>query len=157
VGLAATMVWAPPQALAPEARFAWVTLGLFLLATAFPCIDVPRMALPAELSSRSLDRTRLFAWNGIASAVRAPFSLTIGIGLLRTAADPLSAARWLSLLLAVITLACVGWPVATLREPPENLGRGARSPFGAWGQVLRNPHQQRILLARFLQELPMGA
>jgi GPH family glycoside/pentoside/hexuronide:cation symporter len=151
------MVWAPPEGLSPPALFAWVTLGLLGLATALPGLDVPRMALPAELSPRSIDRTRLFAANGIASAVSGLLALTLGIGLLRTASDPRGTARFLALALALSTVVCVGWPVARLREPPENLGRGARSPFGAWGQVLRNPHQQRILLARFLQELPMGA
>jgi glycoside/pentoside/hexuronide:cation symporter, GPH family len=155
--LAIGMVWAPPQALAPTALLAWVTFGLFAIATATPCIEVPRLALPAELSSRSIDRTRLFAANGIATAVSGLFALTLGIGILRTAHDPRAAARPLVLALALVAIACLAWPVVRLREPPENLGRGARSPFRAWGQVLRNPHQQRIVLARFLQELPMGA
>jgi len=151
------IVWAPPAGLAPRALLAWVTFGLFALATAMPCIEVPRLSLPAELSKRSIDRTRLFAANGIASAVSGLLALTLGIGILRTAHDPRGAARWLAFALVLFTLLCVAWSVASLREPPENLGRGARSPFRAWGQVLRNTHQQRILLARFLGELPMGA
>ena len=155
--LAFVMVWAPPDGLSPRARLAWLTFGLFAIATAMPCLDVPRMALPAELSPHSIDRTRLFAANGVATAVSGLLALTLGIGLLRTSSDPRGAAWYLALGLALLTLICVGWPVAQLREPPENLGRGARSPFRAWGQALRNPHQQRVLLARFLQELPMGA
>jgi GPH family glycoside/pentoside/hexuronide:cation symporter len=157
LALALWMVWAPPAGLAPRPLLAWVTFGLFALATAMPCVEVPRLALPAELSTRSIDRTRLFAANGIVSAVSGLLALTLGIGLLRTADAPRDAARWLALGLALATLVCVAWPVARLREPPENLGRGARSPFRAWGQVLRNGYQQRILLARFLGELPMGA
>jgi Na+/melibiose symporter-like transporter len=157
LGFAFFLVWAPPAGLSANALLASVTLGLLAVATALPCLEVTRLALPAELSSHSRDRTRMFAANGVASAVSGLFALTLGIGLLRTAADPRGAARWLALGLALATIVCVAWPVVRLREPPENLGRGARSPFGAWGQVLRNPHQQRILLARFLQELPMGA
>jgi GPH family glycoside/pentoside/hexuronide:cation symporter len=151
------MVWAPPAGLAPRALLAWLALGLFGMATALTCIDLPRMALPAELSTRSIDRTRLFAANGVAGAVSGLLALTLGIGLLRTASDPRAAGLQLSLALGLMTLICVGWAIARLREPPENRGRGARSPFRAWGQVLRNGHQQRILCARFLQELPMGA
>ena len=157
VALALVMVWAPPDGLSERALLGWLGMGLFGVATAMPCIDVPRLALPAELSQRSLDRTRLFAANGVASAVSGLLALTLGIGLLRTSSDPRRAAQLLALALAGVTLLCVAWPIARLREPPENLGRGARSPFGAWGQVLRNRHQQRVLIARFLQELPMGA
>jgi glycoside/pentoside/hexuronide:cation symporter, GPH family len=157
LALALVMVWAPPAGLAPGALLAWLAVGLFALATAIPCLDVPRMALPAELSSRSIDRTRMFATNGVVSAVSGLVALTVGIGLLRTASEPRAVARWLSLTLAALTLVCVAWPVSRLREPPENRGRGARSPFSAWGQVLRNAHQRQIMLARFLQELPMGA
>jgi Na+/melibiose symporter-like transporter len=157
IALATGMIWAPPAGLAPTALLAWIALGLFALATALPCVEVPRLALPAELSDLAIDRTRLFAANGIASAIAGLLALTLGIGLLRTAGDPRGAALRLAVALALLTLACVAWPVVRLREPPENLGRGGRSPFAAWGQVLRNPHQQRILLARFLQELPMGA
>jgi GPH family glycoside/pentoside/hexuronide:cation symporter len=155
--LSIAMVWAPPGGLTPRALLAWITFGLFAFATAMPCLDVPRGALPAELSPRSIDRTRLFAANGVATAVSSLLALTLGIGLLRTSSEPRGAARLLALVLSLMTLLCVGWAIAGLHEPPENLGRGARSPFGAWGQVLRNPHQQRILLARFLQELPMGS
>jgi GPH family glycoside/pentoside/hexuronide:cation symporter len=151
------MTLAPPEGLAPGALLAWVSFGLFALATAMPCVEVPRMALPAELSSRSIDRTRLFAANGIVSAVSGLLALTLGIGILRTSDAPRDAARWLAAALALATLVCVAWPVVRLREPPENLGRGARSPFRAWGQVLQNVHQQRILLSRLLGELPMGA
>ena len=60
VALALVMVWAPPDGLSERALLGWLGLGLFGVATAMPCIDVPRLALPAELSQRSLDRTRLF-------------------------------------------------------------------------------------------------
>lgn len=155
--LTCVMVWSPPRDLSQPWLLAWLGAGLFAFATSLACLEVPRTSLPAELSSRGIDRARLFATNGVVLAVSNLLALTLGIGWLRTASDPRQAAFDLSVALALFTLLSVAWLVARLREPPGNLGRGGRSPLLAWGHVLRNPHQQRIMASNFLQSLPMGA
>jgi len=157
IALSLGMVWAPPSALGGDVLLAWLALGHFVLAAAVACLDVPRMALPAELSTRSGDRTRLFAANGVATALSSVFAFTLGLRWLRTSSAPREAALGIAAILALSTLASTLWLVARVREPAGNQGRGGRSPFRAWAQVLRNPFQQRLLLAAFLYGLPMGA
>jgi GPH family glycoside/pentoside/hexuronide:cation symporter len=157
IALCLVMAWAPPAALPEHWLLVWLAIGLLGLALGVACLDVPRMALPAELSPRSSDRTRMFAANGVATAVSSLFAFTLGLGWLRTTSAPRATALALAVGLALLTLASTGWLVARLREPPENSGRGGRSALRAWGQVLANPFQQRLLLASFCYGLPMGA
>jgi GPH family glycoside/pentoside/hexuronide:cation symporter len=157
IALGLVMAWAPPSGLSEPWLLVWLAIGLLGLALGVACLDVPRMALPAELSPRSSDRTRMFAANGIATAVSSLFAFTLGLGWLRTTNAPRETALALSAGLSLLTLASTAWLVARLREPPENRGRGGRSPLRAWGQVLANPFQQRLLIASFFYGLPMGA
>jgi GPH family glycoside/pentoside/hexuronide:cation symporter len=151
------MVWAPPSGLAGGWLAAWLGLGLIVLALSQAGLEVPRAALPVELSRRSADRTRMFALNGVATAVSSLAALTLGIGWLRTASEPRVAAFGLAAGLAALCLVSVAWLVASVREPPENLGRGGASLLRSAGTALRNPFQQRLMLQGLLAALPMGS
>lgn len=157
IALSLVLVWAPPSGLAPGWLLAWLALWHLVLATAVAGLDVPRRALPAELSPRSSDRTRLFAANGVAEALSSLIAFTLGLHWLRTSSSPRETALWIAAGLGLLTLASTGWLVARVREPAANQGRGGRSPLRAWAGVLRNPFQQRLMLAGFLYGLPLGA
>jgi len=56
------LTFAVPPGLAPAAGAIWVLIAFVLTATAFSLFQVPYIALPAELTSRYDERTRLLTW-----------------------------------------------------------------------------------------------
>ncbi len=56
------LTFAVPPALAPAAGAVWVLVAFVLTATAFSLFQVPYIALPAELTDRYDERTRLLTW-----------------------------------------------------------------------------------------------
>lgn len=56
------VTFAVPPGLAPTAGALWVLIAFLLAATAFSLFQVPYIALPAELTDRYDDRTRLLTW-----------------------------------------------------------------------------------------------
>ncbi|WP_312677445.1 MFS transporter [Microbacterium sp.] len=56
------LTFAVPPALAPAAGAVWVLVTFVLTATAFSLFQVPYIALPAELTDRYDERTRLLTW-----------------------------------------------------------------------------------------------
>jgi GPH family glycoside/pentoside/hexuronide:cation symporter len=157
IALSLILVWNPPPGLEAGGLLAWLALWHLVLAAGVSGLDVPRRALPAELSARSSDRTRLFAANGVAEALSSLIAFTLGLHWLRTSSSPRTTALWIAVGLGVATLASTLWLVARVREPAGNQGRGGRSALRTWAQVLRNPFQQRLMLAVFLYGLPLGA
>lgn len=56
------LTFAVPAALNPAASMAWVAVAFLGCATAFSLFQVPYIGLPAELTRRYDDRTRLLTW-----------------------------------------------------------------------------------------------
>lgn len=56
------LTFAVPVGTAPAVAGVWVLVSFILAATAFSLFQVPYIALPAELSDRYDDRTRLLTW-----------------------------------------------------------------------------------------------
>lgn len=56
------LTFAVPPGLAPALGAAWVLVAFLLTATAFSLFQVPYIALPAELTDRYDERTRLLTW-----------------------------------------------------------------------------------------------
>lgn len=56
------LTFAVPPGFAPAAGALWVLLAFLLTATAFSLFQVPYIALPAELTDRYDERTRLLTW-----------------------------------------------------------------------------------------------
>lgn len=56
------LTFAVPPGLAPAAGAIWVLIAFLLTATAFSLFQVPYIALPAELTDRYDERTRLLTW-----------------------------------------------------------------------------------------------
>ncbi len=56
------LTFAVPSGFAPAAGALWVLIAFLLTATAFSLFQVPYIALPAELTGRYDERTRLLTW-----------------------------------------------------------------------------------------------
>src|SRR6478752_397545 len=71
------LTFAVPPTLGPLAAGIWVLLAFTLTATAFSLFQVPYIALPAELTPRYDERTRLLPWRVV---VPTPGVLLVGAG-----------------------------------------------------------------------------
>jgi GPH family glycoside/pentoside/hexuronide:cation symporter len=63
------LTFAVPIVFAPLASALWVMIAFLLCATAFSLFQVPYIALPAELTRRYDDRTRLMTWRVVVLAL----------------------------------------------------------------------------------------
>src|SRR5690606_25552296 len=63
------LTFAVPAALNPAASMAWVAIAFLGCATAFSLFQVPYIGLPAELTRRYDDRTRLLTWRVVVLTV----------------------------------------------------------------------------------------
>ncbi len=127
-------------------------IGFYTTMTVY---NMPHDALGAELSSDYAERNRIF---GIKRAV---FGLgTVGvfavIGLIADSDAPRDLALVFAAVTAVATLVLLVVPVFFLKERPEFQGRGARLPFKAVMDVLRNRHARLLVGMYFLQQIGIG-
>jgi GPH family glycoside/pentoside/hexuronide:cation symporter len=146
------MVWNPPATLSGFGLIAWMAAGIFGFYTAMTIFSVPHASLGAELSTNYDDRNRIFGWRQIAFNSGAFLSL-IGMSMLIGSEDPRATASGLAIVGCVLLTALMLWAVVRLRERPEYQGRGATSPFSAFGDVLRNPHARLLLGVMLIENL----
>ena len=113
---------------------------------------VPHLAWGAELADAGHDRTRVFAGR-LAVGLSGVFLAAGAMGALERSADPRATAWGVAVFAALLIV--IGCVVATsrLRERPDYQGRGAQSPYAAFGDVLRNPHARILLAVLFLEAL----
>jgi GPH family glycoside/pentoside/hexuronide:cation symporter len=152
---AGVALWCPPLALSPAVLAAWVTAATLVFFTAQTAVRMPHEALGAELSRDYHERNRVFGARRAAFGVGAlgVFAALVALG---GASDPRAATFALvapaSVAGALLVLACC----ALLREPDAHAGRGARRPFAALRDLLRNPHARLLLAVTLLQQIAMG-
>jgi len=162
-GLSVLMLWSPPSGLTGAWVVAWVGLGLFLFYTTYTALAVPYGALGAELSEGYHDRTRVFAYRQGVGAIGLVFAV-VGYYLLleseRGAIGSVSA-RDLGLgigVFAAVTLCVtVAFVVARIPERVAYQDRGPERLFGAFGDVMRNPHARRLLVVQCAHFLSVAA
>jgi glycoside/pentoside/hexuronide:cation symporter, GPH family len=139
----------------------WVFLAFLCCATAFSVFQVPYIALPAELTSRYDDRTRLLTWRVVVLAVAI---LLFGAGgpLLRGLADD---PRLGYLLMAVVAGVVIGaGMLVSASVAPRNVPLMTMAPtasltasYAGGIDALRRSQPFRALLATFmLQGLATG-
>jgi len=152
------MVWSPPQALSGPTAVAWMALGVIGFYTAMTVFMVPHLSLGAELSDDYHDRTRIYGarhivWNLGSIAALGGMAMLIAASRPQVSPGPRATAVEIALVVSVLTGALIFWAVVRLRERPEFQGRGARSPFGAYRDVLQNPHARLLLVVILIESL----
>lgn len=60
--LALPILFSPPQSPSQSVLIGYVAFAVFFYATAYTLFNVPYLAMPAEMSTRSDDRSRLMSW-----------------------------------------------------------------------------------------------
>jgi GPH family glycoside/pentoside/hexuronide:cation symporter len=155
-GASVVMLWAPPADLEGGALVAWVGAAVFVFYTTYTTFRVPHMALGAELSRGYHDRTRVF---GIMQAVESLGMLAAagGLTLLERADDPRAFARLLAVVMGAVAALLIVVAGTSLRERSEFQGRGGRSPWRSFRDVLANPHSRLLIGIFFLEQLGFSA
>ena len=152
------MLWSPPARLEGAAVVAWVAVSVIGFYTAFTIFAVPQMALGVELSPEPEQRARVFGSRQFAQTLGLLACFAIATPLVTGHADARANAAWIgtgaALVLALTTLVTT-W--ALPRERQEYSGRGARNPFVATRDVVRNPHARLLLFVYFIEVFGIGA
>jgi GPH family glycoside/pentoside/hexuronide:cation symporter len=144
------MVWSPPASFSEPATLLWMAVALWLFFTAYTIYTVPHMSLGAELTDDYHDRSRVFGAQRMAFVLGMLLAFA-GIQVATNAADERTGAMTVAIVSAVIASLLLAASPLLLRERPALSRRSAESPYGAFRDVLRNPHA-RILLAAWLCE-----
>ena len=164
VGAAYLMVWSPPPTLSESALLVWMTVGIFGFYSAMTVFIVPHTSLGAELSPDYHDRNRIFGMRhagwmlGSALAVGGMYMLidakenALSLGQSADAAVRGVAAE-MAIVVAIVTAITLVFTVIRLRERPEFQGRGSRHPYGAFADVLKNPHARLLIVVYFIENL----
>ncbi|WP_448263524.1 MFS transporter [Microbacterium aurum] len=141
------LTFAVPPALAPAAGAVWVLVAFVLTATAFSLFQVPYIALPAELTDRYDERTRLLTWRVVVLTFAI---LLFGAGgpLLRKATGDPTTGYLLMGVVAGVTIG-VGMLVATA---VARRGLRARSAMAAAGT---SAAEQASLVADSVGDAPV--
>ena len=157
VAVAVFALWAPPEGLEGSALTIWFTISLLAYMTAMTAFNVPHMSLGAELSTDSRVRTRLFGVRHAVATIGTYLALLLGIELLTTSDQPRATAEILFLAIGGAVVVTVIGSGAVLRERADYQGRGGRSPWSAFGDILRNPHGRLLVLMYFVEHMGTGA
>lgn len=149
-----------PIDVGPSVAAAWVLLAFMLTSTSFSLFQVPYIALPAELTTRYDERTRLLTWRVV---VLTAAILLFGAGgpLLRSLGDTPSQGYLLMAIVAGLVIAA-GLTPASLAAPRRAPGaEPARVSLATHYRLatvaLRDSQPFRVLLGTFvLQGLATG-
>lgn len=146
------MMWSPPASLSGAALTAWMAVGVIGFYGVMTVFIVPHTSLGAELTSSYHDRTRVFSWRHVTWTVGSVLSLS-GMFLLIASDTPRTTAFWVAGLAGVTTAGLIAYAGLRLRERAEYQGRGGQNPYGAFLDVLRNPHARLLLIVFFIENV----
>jgi GPH family glycoside/pentoside/hexuronide:cation symporter len=155
LGVSFVLLWAAPRDASPAFLLGWMTAMVVLFYTASTVILIPHTALGAELTDSYHDRTRIFGARFALWTVGS-FAAIGGFLALEKSSDP----RRIAILVAIGASVAMGlltlWTVWRMRERSEYQGRGARNVYGAFLDVLRNPHARLLLIVYGIESLGAG-
>ncbi|WP_223231168.1 MFS transporter [Microbacterium jejuense] len=159
-----SLTFAVPPALGPVAAGIWVLLAFTLTATAFSLFQVPYIALPAELTPRYDERTRLLTWRVVVLTLAILLFGAGGPALRRVSDDPVVGYLVMGVVCGVVI--GIGMLVSTTvarrsavapGAAPVGEKTGIREHYAAGIHALRRSRPFRLLLATFvLQALATG-
>jgi GPH family glycoside/pentoside/hexuronide:cation symporter len=156
IAIAYLMAWSPPAGLTGNWLVAWMAFAVFAFYNATTVLFIPHTALAAELTPSYHDRTRVWGWRHVFWASGSLLSLPAMAVFTSELLPPRVGAFILAVGAAVVTSLLILLAVAKVRERVDYLGRGAGSPWKAYGDIWRNPHA-RLILVVFLIENVGGA
>ncbi len=145
MGFGMAMIWSPPLGLSGAWLLAWMGLALVLYETASTAFLIPHGALGVELTPNYHERTRLFGWTHMITAI----GTVVGLGalqLMNMAEDKRTLAVGLSAGAGVVVAVTVLWSTWLLPERVDYQGRGGDRAAKSFLDVFRNEHARLLLV-----------
>ncbi len=155
LALAYGMVWTSPASLSANALVVWMGLAVFTFYTASTVLVIPHLALGAELTPSSQERTRLFGWRHVAWTAGGLAGLLVLWRFTSGDHPPREVAADQAVVAAVLTAVCAAVCVLLLRERESGPTRSA-PPWSAYADVLRNPHARLILVVFLIENIGLA-
>jgi GPH family glycoside/pentoside/hexuronide:cation symporter len=157
LALGFAMLWVAPRSLEGAALIAWLGVALFLFFSAFDLYTLPHMALGAELSSDTHQRTRLFGARQMSFTIGLLMAFG-GIQYAMNAEDARAAAAWVGICGALVAPFVLAATPLALRDPDRGAApSGGRSLFASLRDVLSTSAARRLLGVQFIEAAGVGA
>jgi GPH family glycoside/pentoside/hexuronide:cation symporter len=151
------MLWSPPSSLGAVGVVIWMALALLVYETATTAFFIPYGALGVELTEQYHERTRLFGYRHVISAL----GLMLGVGaywLIDQAENTREAAGflmgWIGAPLVAVLCLYAAWK---LPERGEYQGRGSVAILNSFRDVFRNRHARRLLAVYFIDSFGVAS
>jgi GPH family glycoside/pentoside/hexuronide:cation symporter len=150
------MLWTVPASLGQGALVAWIALALFVFFAGFDLYTLPHLALGAEFSTDSHQRTRLFAVRSAAFTVGIMLAFG-GIQYAMNAPDARAAAAGIAVPAALAAAALLALTPLALREPERPDRRGGQGLWSGFRDVLATSASRRLMAVQFIEAVGVGA
>jgi GPH family glycoside/pentoside/hexuronide:cation symporter len=150
------MLWMVPASLTGTVLVLWIGIALFVFFTGFDLYTLPHMALGAELSEDSHQRTRLFAVRQMSFTVGILLAFG-GIQIAMNAADSRRAAAELALPAAGIAAILLAITPLVLRENGRPDRSGGQGLVPAMRDVFATSAARRLIFVNFIEAAGVGA
>ena len=150
-------VFSPPESMQGQSLDLWMMIAILSFYSAITLLNVPHMALGAELSEDYHERTRLFGVRHIGFTLGSILALISMSLLISEENNPDGDVRQLASSLAFYAIGAMSlmifFAVSKLKENPEFQNRVNKNPFKAFRDVWINPHAKILIIVLFIENL----
>jgi Na+/melibiose symporter-like transporter len=150
-------VFSPPESMQGQSLDLWMMIAILSFYSAITLLNVPHMALGAELSEDYHERTRLFGVRHIGFTLGSILALVSMSLLISEENNPEGDVRQLASSLAFYAIGAMSlmifFAVSKLKENPEFQNRVNKNPFKAFRDVWINPHAKILIIVLFIENL----
>ena len=150
-------VFSPPESMQGQSLDLWMMIAILSFYSAITLLNVPHMALGAELSEDYHERTRLFGVRHIGFTLGSILALVSMSLLISAENNPDGDVRQLASSLAFYAIGAMSlmifFAVSKLKENPEFRNRVNKNPFKAFKDVWINPHAKILIIVLFIENL----
>ena len=150
-------VFSPPESMQGQSLDLWMMIAILSFYSAITLLNVPHMALGAELSEDYHERTRLFGVRHIGFTLGSILALVSMSLLINEENNPDGDVRQLAGSLAFYAIGAMSlmifFAVSKLKENPEFQNRVNKNPFKAFRDVWINPHAKILIIVLFIENL----
>lgn len=157
ISLGFLAVFSPPESIQGQSLDLWMLIAIISFYSAITLLNVPHMALGAELSEDYHERTRLFGVRHIGFTLGSILALVSMSLLISEENSSDGNVRLMARNLAFFAIGAMSlmifYAVSRLKENPEFQNRVNKNPFKAFRDVWVNPHARILIAVLFIENI----